>query len=71
MCKTYEQTILNLVEMLSLANAADSDNAEEWQKPNDARIMFNGLRDALIAIAGQEFFDYWCETNEIDFTLAE
>ena len=67
---TYKQTILQLIDLLSLANKADSDNHEEWQVTQDAGGMFEGLAKALVVIAGNDFFDYWCKTGELDFTLA-
>lgn len=66
----YKQTILQLINLLSLANKADADNHEEWQVPQDASDMFDGLAKALVVIAGEDFFDHWCETGEVDFTRA-
>lgn len=71
--------IQQLFAMLTACNAADSDAAESWQHPDDSLERFrergNGgafghLARALVSLAGQPIYEYWCETSEVDLTLA-
>ncbi len=70
----YHQTIKALFGLLAQANLADSDSdhKQQWQRAWDAsqREYFGHVADSIISIAGQDIYDHWCNTNEIDFTLA-
>lgn len=70
----YHQTIKTLFDLLDQANLADSDSDEkqQWQRAWDAnqREYFGHIANSIIAIAGQDIYEHWCYTNEIDFTLA-
>ena len=70
---SYEETITTLFELLAQANLADSEQAENWQSPNDAnqnRGYYGLISNAIISIAGSEIVDHWVKTNEIDILLA-
>lgn len=74
MHRSYNSTIQDLFTMLDRANIADTEDKQAWQRSIDAtqaRGYFGHLAKAVIAIAGQPIFDHWCETNEIDFALAD
>ena len=70
----YHQTIKTLFDLLDQANLADSysDKKQQWQRFGDAsqRDYFGHIANSIIAIAGQDIYDLWCDRNEIDFTLA-
>jgi hypothetical protein len=71
---TYHQMITHLFAMLTLLNTADSDdNAVEWLQPVDASQRlgaFGDLAAALVQLAGDEIYEHWCSTSEVDLTLA-
>ena len=70
---SYEETIKTLFELLKLANSADSDNCQPWQQSIDANQragFFGKIYDSIQAIAGTEIIRHWCETGEVDCTLA-
>jgi hypothetical protein len=70
--KNYHVTIETLFFLIGKANLADSSVKEDWQESTDAssQSYFGHLGNAIVSIAGQEIFDHWCETSEIDFDLA-
>lgn len=69
---SYRYTVVRLLELLALANAADSDQSHDWQLSRDASVdsVFGHLRHAAVALAGDRFFREWAEYNEIDWRLA-
>lgn len=69
---TYNETAINLFNILSLCNAADSDQAASWQNAGDASQrdgMYGDINRALVKLVGQPAVDYWCETGEVDTAL--
>ena len=70
----YRTTIETLFGLLSQANAGDCvECREEWQRADDASQrsgLYGHLRNAIVAIAGEEIVEYWAETNELIFALA-
>ena len=72
---TYHQMIKQFLAMLTLLNTADSDDNKgaDWLEPVDASQRlgaFGDLAAALVQLAGDEIYEHWCETNEVDLTLA-
>ena len=70
----YHTMINQLFALLSLLNTADSDvKGEPWLVCDDSsqRVgAYGDVNKALVKLAGQAIVDYWCETNEVDLTLA-
>ncbi len=77
----YHQRIDILFGLLETANAADSENAEKWQRPEDSRGFrpdsnsggtgfYGYIRQAIISIAGLEIVHHWEATREIALNLA-
>ena len=68
----YHSTIETLFSVLSLANMADSDEQQCWQKSIDASsTMFYGdIRASIVKIAGQSIVKHWEYTGEVDCNLA-
>ena len=69
----YHQMITQLFGMLSLLNTADSDEREEWLQPVDASERhgaFGDLVAALVQLAGDDIYEHWCRTGDVDLTLA-
>lgn len=68
----YNETAIKLFELLATCNAADSDNAESWQRAGDASFSTGAYGDvnrALVKLVGRAAVDHWCETGEIDPAL--
>ena len=71
---TQLQFIKNLVQLLEIANNADSENANPyWQKPEDANSqrLWGDLNSALIRVAGDDFAEWLSSTGEINEDLIE
>lgn len=71
--KTYAETIQTLFDLLTLANAADSDDAQPWQHSDDAgqrNGFFGDVYKAICRIAGPEIVSHWVETGEVETSLA-
>lgn len=69
----YKATLLNLFDLLVLANSADSNHVEEWQKTwdtNQRHGFYGSIRQAIIDIAGTDIIYHWEETGEIELMLA-
>ncbi len=69
---TQLQYIKNLVQLLEIANNADSENANPyWQKPEDANSqrLWGDLNSALIRVAGADFAQWLSSTGEINEDL--
>ena len=69
---TQLQFIKNLVQLLEIANNADSENANPyWQKPEDANSqrLWGDLNSALIRVAGDDFAQWLSSTGEINEDL--
>lgn len=73
MKRSYDETITTLFEILAQANAADSDQKEDWQEPCDANQggFFGNVMDAIRRIAGDKIVDHWTETSEIELLYAK
>lgn len=67
---SYHDTIKQLISVMTLLNRADSDNAESWQRAEDACGPFRQAEAALRALAGDELVDHWAETAELELSLA-
>ena len=71
---TYHRMITQLFAMLTLLNTADSDdNAADWLIPIDASQRlgaFGDLAAALVQLAGDDIYEHWCSTGEVELTLA-
>lgn len=70
----YHARITELFELLTLANKADSEYKEEWQRSNDANSrggFYGHIESAIISIAGLPIVEYWVETTEVDLSLAD
>lgn len=72
MTRTYNETLETLFSLMTEANAADSDQKAPWQDPYDAdqRGYFGELADAVRRLGGDEIYDHWVETSEIDLIRA-
>lgn len=71
---TYEEVVTQLFNLLRLANDADHDDmALDWQKSYDAGQgnFYGSINKAIQQIAGNKIVDHWCETNEINMSLAD
>ena len=72
--KHYRATIEGLVNALTLMNGeGQTGDSHGWIVGNDAGQgdAFGDIYNALVKLAGQEFVDYWCSTNEISWELAD
>lgn len=70
---TYHQMITHMFAMLTLLNTADSDERADWLQPVDASQRhgaFGDLAAALVQLAGDEIYEHWCSTSEVDLSLA-
>lgn len=70
---TYTETIKTLFDLLVLANAADSNDAQPWQHSDDANQrngFFGDIHKAICHIAGPEIVSHWVETGEVKLSLA-
>lgn len=70
---TYEETVNNLFTMLKQVIALENEQ-NKWKNSIDKNRMadfFGNIHDAIQAIAGTEIIRHWCETKEVDCTLAK
>ena len=69
---SYEAVVRNLFDLLDLANQADHEDAQPWQRTQDAgqSNFYGKIYESLKLIAGQEIVDYWNQTHEVDMRLA-
>ena len=70
---TYEQTIKDLCQLLLQLNKADSDSAEDWQRPEDANQLgaYGHIYKAIKALAGDDVLDQWDHLGEPDLSLSD
>ena len=70
--KHYRATIEGLVNVLFITNAPGHTGDDHgWVIDADVGDAHNNIYYALVKLAGQEFVDYWCSTNEIMWELAD
>ena len=69
---SYEAVVRNLFDLLDLANQADHEDAQPWQRTQDAgqSNFYGKIYESLKLIAGQEIVDYWNQTHEVEMNLA-
>lgn len=70
----YYERITWLFGLLAVCNTADSNEpAEDWLVSYDSSRhgLFGKTRDLIIELAGNDIFDHWCGTNEVDLKLAK
>lgn len=69
---SYEAVVRNLFDLLDLANQADHEDAQPWQRPQDAGQgnFYGRINEALKLIAGRDIVDHWNQTHEVDMSLA-
>jgi hypothetical protein len=68
----YRETLNALFWVLETCNAADSSGAQPWQIPEDANSRggaYGHVRNAIVALAGEEIVAKWAETGGIDWNL--
>ena len=71
---SYEKTIACLFQILADCNRGDSDVAQSWQRSIDASQRhgaYGCVRAAIVALAGEAIVEYWGQSNEIVFELAD
>lgn len=70
----YRKTVIQLVELLGVANNAGWEGSHEWQKAIDVAAdpesMQSQIRGALIAIAGLRFCEEFEATGKLEWWLA-
>jgi len=68
----YKADIEMLVLLMERMNAADSEQALLYQRPEDAstRGAYGHLRQALILLAGREFVEVLSQDGEVHIFLA-
>ena len=69
---TFRETIETLITLLKLANAADSDSAQAWQRSYDANgydkdSLYANVHAALVSLTGGEFMDHYHDTGNVNF----
>jgi hypothetical protein len=70
----YARRIIQLFGLIAVCNTADSpEPAEEWLVSYDASSqgLYGKTRDLIIELAGNEIYDHWVRTNEVDIKLAK
>lgn len=68
----YKEVVEALFKLLAVANAADADDAADWQTPADAderEGWYGDIHKAIRRIAGQNVLDYWADYNELNMGL--
>ena len=53
------EVIKNLMDLIKLANKADSHEALPWQKAKDAREFYGHLVNAIGSIGGADIYNNW------------
>lgn len=53
------EVIKNLMDLIKLANNADSHEALPWQKAKDAREFYGHLVNAIGSIGGADIYNNW------------
>lgn len=53
------EVIKNLMDLIKLANKADSHEALPWQKAKDAREFYGHLVNAIGSIGGADIHNNW------------
>jgi hypothetical protein len=67
----YHQTLIVTYALLETLNRADTCGAQPWQYTDDARKTFEHDKQIALNLGGRKMFELWCETNELDLTLAD
>ena len=71
---SYYEMITQLFTLLALLNTSDSDDkGATWLRVEDSSQVLGAYGDvnkAIVKLAGQAIVDHWCNTNEVDLTLA-
>ena len=62
---SYARTINTLLDLLALASKANTNKAESWQKPEDAKAFYGHIAEALKSIDGENIYNIWVENIEV------
>lgn len=68
----YKEVVETLFKLLAVANAADADDAADWQAPKDANQrdgLFGDIHKAILRIAGNDVLDHWAASGEVEMRL--
>jgi len=66
---TYIEQVQALLDMLVIANQADTDEAQDWQSDSDHTVLHRHLSSALKELTTERFADAYFSNGEPDWSL--